>query len=61
MNLLICPVKGCDLKGPPIPEQYLNLYGGARYYSRVLSHYSREKDRTTSFLCPDCGATWDAK
>jgi hypothetical protein len=27
-------------------------------FSRVVGIYSLERDRTTHWLCPDCGGTW---
>lgn len=29
--------------------------------SRVIGVYDRDKDRTTHWRCPDCGAEWERK
>lgn len=39
----LCPLCGADLQGG----------------SRVIAIYSREKDRTVAYQCPDCGGRWD--
>jgi predicted RNA-binding Zn-ribbon protein involved in translation (DUF1610 family) len=53
-----CPHCGVSLQGKRIPVQDQAYYNGKRHYSRVVSVYSREKDMTTSWKCPDCGHKW---
>ena len=60
-----CSACGADLRGGPIPTEYLHMYGGEavcpygcgspRHYSRLIGIYDIERDRTASWLCPDCG------
>lgn len=57
-NKYVCPKNGCDLKGPEIPEKYREYHGGATHYSELISLYDRDRDRTTAYKCPKCGATW---
>jgi len=53
-----CPA-GCDLRGDPIPEEYLELYGeGVTHFSRTLGRYDTILDRTVEWSCPDCGIVW---
>lgn len=50
-----CPSCGTDLRGEPIPEADREHYGEATHYRRVIAIYSRERDRTEGWRCPDCG------
>lgn len=55
-----CPHCSSCLKGHPIPEPYhtAGWYGDKTHYSRRISIYDRETDRTVSYKCPDCNASW---
>lgn len=58
MTPMQCP-NGCDLTGPPIPEDHRELYyGGETHFSRVIGNYDWYEDRTVSWTCPDCETTW---
>lgn len=66
-----CRCSSCeaDLRAGEIPDKYLYMYGaeqesecrygcgGKSHYSRLIGIYSRESDRTISWMCPDCGHT----
>lgn len=54
-----CPLCQSDLTSDPIPEEWLDAYGGATHYSRVMGLYSLERDRTIAYRCPDCNGEWD--
>lgn len=53
----VCPY-GCDLTGKPIPETDRHMFGGKAHFSRRIGLYDQARDRTVSWLCPDCGAEW---
>lgn len=57
-NLEDCPYCGANLQGDPIPEEEQHLFG-ATHFSRMISLYDWELDRTTTFKCPDCGGEWE--
>jgi uncharacterized C2H2 Zn-finger protein len=42
-----------------IPEESRHLFGDAKFFSRVQGIYSRDRDRTVAYQCPDCNACWD--
>jgi uncharacterized C2H2 Zn-finger protein len=42
-----------------IPKEHQALYGDAQFFSRVIGIYSRDRDRTVAYQCPDCNACWD--
>lgn len=51
----VCPECGTSLLGPEIPFELRDLYyGGKARYSRVISVYDRDVDRTVALQCPDC-------
>ena len=52
-----CPECGAEFQGSPIPEEQQEAFG-ATHFSRKISIYSREKDRTVAWLCPDCNHKW---
>ena len=54
-----CPQCGADFQGKPIPAEDQHLFGGETHFSRRISIYSREPDRTTHYKCPDCGHVWE--
>jgi hypothetical protein len=54
-----CPFCEADLRGYQIPESDRHLYGGRDRFSRVIGIYSRERDRTVKWMCPDCQGQWD--
>lgn len=57
-----CPHCGSDLRGAPIPQEYVDL----GYYKPGSTHYSRKigievrgvYDGILYWRCPDCGGTW---
>ncbi len=53
-----CPHCNASLIGEPILEERRDAYGGATHFRREVALYSREKDRTVGFQCPDCGGRW---
>ncbi len=57
-----CPHCNADLQGDPIPEEYLDCFGGATHYSRKLAVYDYNRDRTSAsaWRCPVCGQDWPA-
>jgi DNA-directed RNA polymerase subunit RPC12/RpoP len=60
-----CSHCGADLRGPTIPNDYRYMHGnlticeygcgGEPHYSRLISIYDRQLDRTIAWQCPDCG------
>lgn len=52
-----CPACHVSLQGDPIPAASQEMYG-ATHFSRKIALYSRERDRTVAFKCPDCGHDW---
>ncbi len=53
-----CPKCEASWQGKPIPEDQQDLYGGTKWFSRVIGLYDRKTDRTVAWRCPDCGTTW---
>jgi len=54
-----CPKCDADWRGKPIPREHQHLYAtDTGYFSRLIGQYDMNQDRTTSWLCPDCGATF---
>jgi uncharacterized C2H2 Zn-finger protein len=43
----------------PIPVESQPLYGHARFFSRLIGIYDRDRDRTVAWQCPDCNTRWD--
>jgi hypothetical protein len=43
----------------PIPEESRHLFGGSKWFSRVILLSSWETDKGYAYQCPDCGTTWD--
>lgn len=59
-----CPKCNADLRGDPIPDEYIKEghYGeGATHFYRTIGIYSMEQDRTVAWKCPDCGHEWERK
>ncbi|WP_079913006.1 hypothetical protein [Paenibacillus sp. 32352] len=52
-----CPYCGANLQGAPIPLESQKNYG-ATHFSRKIAYYDEVLDRTTAFICPDCGGQW---
>jgi hypothetical protein len=52
-----CPNCKANLVGEPIPEESREAYGGKTHFRRVIGLYSRERDRTVAWRCPDCEYT----
>lgn len=57
-----CPFCKACLAGDPIPEESRakGYYGNKTHFSRKISIYDREQDRTIRFQCPDCNISWIA-
>lgn len=55
-----CPHCGADLRGDPIPQEYLDAgYYSGTHYSRVIGVQVRgEYDGVLYWSCPDCGGRW---
>lgn len=53
-----CPHCGADFKGAEIPEKDRPMFGNHTHFSRRISIYDMDKDRTTHYQCPDCKHTW---
>lgn len=53
-----CPNCQADLQGGEIPEKAREAYGGKTHFSRCWGLYDTKKDRTTMWMCPDCGHKW---
>jgi len=51
-----CPKCGEDLR-----ERWMDVNGQEQEGSRVIGIYDRDRDRTTHWKCPDCGAEWERK
>lgn len=54
-----CPECGSLWHQTPIPEEQQELFGGSKWFSRVILLSSWETDRGFAYQCPDCGTTWD--
>jgi uncharacterized C2H2 Zn-finger protein len=42
-----------------IPEESRHHFGNAQFFSRVIGIYTRNRDRTIAYQCPDCSTCWD--
>lgn len=54
-----CPKCGSLWHEKRIPEESRHHFGNARFFSRVLGIYDRDRDRTVAYQCPDCKTFWD--
>lgn len=54
-----CPNCKADLTAGAIPEAIKEHYGGKVSFTRCISIYDIELDKTTSWECPDCGYEWE--
>jgi hypothetical protein len=52
-----CPHCNTSLQGDPIPRESQEAYG-ATHFGRQIALYSRERDRTEGWKCPDCNHEW---
>lgn len=50
-----CKACGADWLDKPIPLEDREFFGGSTHFSRRISLYDRNFDRTTAYKCPDCG------
>lgn len=71
-----CPACKADMNGGSIWQHFYDrhgseakadriaaMYGATRSFGRwgrALAIYSRERDRTVAYRCPDCGHEWSA-
>lgn len=53
-----CPKCGISFVGDKIPKKDREKYGGAKNFTRKIGIYSRERDMTISWRCPDCMYEW---
>ena len=53
-----CAECGVSFEGDPIPEDKQELFGGAKHFSKVIGLYSRDKDMTVGYRCPECSHSW---
>ncbi len=58
-NREFCPKCQTNLQGEPIAEDRQEEYGFCTHFSRKISVYNVDLDRTTHHMCPDCGWRWD--
>jgi len=54
-----CPKCGSLWHEKPIPEAEQHNFGDKKFFSRVMGIYSRDRDCTVAYQCPDCGTCWD--
>jgi predicted RNA-binding Zn-ribbon protein involved in translation (DUF1610 family) len=54
-----CPKCKTSFIGNPIPEKDRESFGNATHFKREIGIYSRKRDMTVEYQCPDCGYTWD--
>jgi hypothetical protein len=54
-----CPKCQSNWQDKPISEESRWMFGNSKWFSRVIGIYSRNRDRTIAWQCPDCGACWD--
>lgn len=50
----ICPHCGANLIHSEIPEGDRLVFGGKKYFLRVIGIYDTDQDMTVSYQCPDC-------
>lgn len=50
-----CKKCGADWLGQEIPEKDRESFGNHTNFSRRISMYDRDLDRTVAYKCPDCG------
>ena len=53
-----CPKCGADFDAGPIPENIREHYSAPYRWSRRIAIYSRERDMTVDYRCPDCQHEW---
>lgn len=53
-----CPSCHAKMQGDPIHEKHREAFGGKTHYSRIISMYDVEEDRTTHYRCPECQFIW---
>lgn len=61
MDDYFCPLCNADLRGDPIPQEYIDkgYYGKSRWYSRMIGVEIRGVyDGVLYYACPDCGGAW---
>lgn len=51
----VCSKCGADWDGGEIPENIREHYSPPYRWSRRISVYDRDRDRTVAYRCPDCG------
>ena len=54
-----CPGCGASWQGEPSPEETRKHYGNATHFRREIAIYSRERDMTIAWKCPDCNRAFD--
>jgi predicted RNA-binding Zn-ribbon protein involved in translation (DUF1610 family) len=53
-NSEVCPHCGANLIHSEIPEKDREVFGGKKYFLRVIGIYDMDRDVTVSYQCPDC-------
>ena len=56
-----CPHCKASLLGEEIPKEHQKHYNGKKFYSKTIGLYDQYRDMITSWMCPECGHTWDRK
>ena len=51
----ICAECGADWDCGPVPDAIIKHYHPGARWSRRIAIYDRDKDRTVSDACPECG------
>jgi predicted Zn-ribbon and HTH transcriptional regulator len=54
-----CPKCNSDWTDGLIPEKDRHLFGNKKNFSRLISIYDHDRDRTVAFECPDCKERFD--
>ena len=65
-----CPLCGVDLAGKTLTAEQLGsgFYGDnidcgdcgrPTHWGRAIGIYSRSRDKTIEWMCPDCGGRWE--
>jgi uncharacterized C2H2 Zn-finger protein len=54
-----CPECGTLWQDKPIPKESQWLFGGDKWFSRLIAISSWQRDRCIAYQCPDCHTCWD--
>jgi len=53
-----CPHCKVSLQGDLIPMEHREYYGNNTHFSRLISVYDHNEDRSVAYRCPDCEHEW---